>query len=79
MRNPRPIMADPLPQPEGQDSLQVAWDSSEPSGHSSSPSHFHRSGMQWPLSQVKSLSIQVFLAVGQGEECEGPGERTRLF
>lgn len=53
--------------------------SSEPSGHSSSPSHFHRSGMQWPLPQVKSLSAQVFLAVGQGEECECPGGPRRFF
>lgn len=42
--------------------LHVASDSSEPSGHSSSPSHFHRDGMQWPLLQVKSVSAQVFLA-----------------
>lgn len=47
--------------------------SSEPSGHSSSPSHFHLSGMQWPLPQVKSLSAQVFLAAGQGKEREAPG------
>lgn len=51
----------------------MASTSSEPSEHSSSPSHFQRSGMQWPLSQVKSLSVQVFLAAGQGEGCEGPG------
>lgn len=57
----------------------MASDSSEPSGQSSSPSHFHRSRMQWPLLQVKSLSAQVFLAVGQGEEYEGPGGHRRLF
>lgn len=57
----------------------MASDSSEPSGHSSSPSHFHRAWMQWPLSQVKSLSAQVFLAEGQGEEREGPaGHRVFL-
>lgn len=57
----------------------MASDSSEPSGHSSSPSHLHRSGMQWPSSQVKSLSAQVFLAVGQAEEGEGPGGHRRLL
>ena len=57
----------------------MASDSSEPSGQSCSPSHFHRSRMQWPLLQVKSLSAQVFLAVGQGEEYEGPGGHRRLF
>lgn len=43
-------------------SLHAASDSSDPSGHSSSPSHFHLAGMQWPLSQVKSDSAQVFFA-----------------
>lgn len=61
------------------DSLHVVSDSSEPSGHSSSPSHFHRSGMQWPLPQVKSLSAQVFLAVGQGEEHEGAWRAKSAF
>lgn len=61
------------------DSLHVVSDSSEPSGHSSSPSHFHRSGMQWPLPQVKSLSAQVFLAVGQGEEHEGAWRAKAAF
>ena len=56
----------------------MASDSSEPSGQSSSPSHFHRSRMQWPLLQVKSLSAQVFLAVGQEEEHEGSGGHRRL-
>lgn len=67
------------PPAQGQDSLHVASDSSEPSGQSSSPSHFHRSRMQWPSLQVKSLSAQVFLAAGQGEEHEGPAGHRRLF
>lgn len=67
------------PPAQGQDSLHVASDSSEPSEQSSSPSHFHRSRMQWPSLQVKSLSAQVFLAAGQGEEHEGPGRHRKLF
>lgn len=43
-------------------SLHAASDSSDPSEHSSSPSHFHLSGMQCPLSQAKSVSAQVFFA-----------------
>ena len=70
--------ARPHPPAQGQDSLHVASDSSEPSEQSSSPSHFHRSRMQWPSLQVKSLSAQVFLAVGQGEEHEGPGRHRKL-
>lgn len=45
-------------------SLHAASDSSDPSEHSSSPSHFHLSGMQCPLSQAKSVSAQVFFAAG---------------
>lgn len=48
-------------------SLHAASDSSDPSGHSSSPSHFHLAGMQCPLSQVKSDSAQVFLAARKEE------------
>ena len=67
------------PPAQGQDSLHVASNSSEPSEQSSSPSHFHRSRMQWPSLQVKSLSAQVFLAVGQAEEHEGPGRHRKLL
>lgn len=48
-------------------SLHAASDSSDPSGHSSSPSHFHLAGMQCPLSQVKSDSAQVFFAARKEE------------
>ena len=52
-------------------SLHAASDSSDPSGHSSSPSHFHLAGMQWPLSQVKSDSAQVFFAARKKKEKKG--------
>lgn len=42
--------------------LQVSSASSEPSGHSGSPSHRQRPGTHWPFKQANSAGAHVFLA-----------------
>lgn len=44
-------------------SLQVESASSEPSGHSGSPSHLHRAGTHCPFLHAKSVVAHVFFAV----------------
>ena len=44
------------------DLLQVASASSEPSGHSGSPSQRQRPGTHWPFMQANSAGAHVFLA-----------------
>lgn len=61
--------------------LQVSSASSEPSGHSGSPSHRQRPGTHWPFKQANSAGAHVFLAAHRGaerrEEVRG-GTRRRL-
>lgn len=49
-------------------SLQVESASSEPSGHSGSPSHLHRAGTHCPFLHAKSVVAHVFFAVKKREK-----------
>lgn len=49
-------------------SLQVESASSEPSGHSGSPSHLHRAGTHCPFLHAKSVVEHVFFAVQKKEK-----------
>lgn len=50
--------------------LQVSSASSEPSGHSGSPSHRQRPGTHWPFKQANSAGAHVFLAAQRGRETQ---------
>lgn len=53
--------------------LQVSSASSEPSGHSGSPSHRQRPGTHWPFKQANSAGAHVFLAGQRNKEEEEEG------
>lgn len=57
--------------------LQVSSASSEPSGHSGSPSHRQRPGTHWPFKQANSAGAHVFLAARTQREHEALGQRHR--
>lgn len=50
--------------------LQVSSASSEPSGHSGSPSHRQRPGTHWPFKQANSAGAHVFLAAHRERNTE---------
>lgn len=59
--------------------LQVSSASSEPSGHSGSPSHRQRPGTHWPFKQANSAGAHVFLAGQRNRDKEKGCERLRVF
>lgn len=59
--------------------LQVSSASSEPSGHSGSPSHRQRPGTHWPFKQANSAGAHVFLAGQWNREKKKGFERLWVF